>query len=123
MITSPSDEAPSPTLSLLDEIALALDRTSLVLSNWYTLALKLGVSRKTCWTFKPKAISCQNHVLKIAKSTTTFTNGDFPQLRIRLPKEFRCSISEECLKRLALLNLPSTKGLSVAFFSLWIVYK
>ena len=49
------------------------------------------------------------------KINNTFTNGDFPQLRIRLPKEFSYSISEECLKRLALLNLPSTKGLSVAF--------
>ena len=52
MITSPSDEAFSLTFDLLDEIALALDRTSLVLSNWYTLALNLGVPRKTCWTFE-----------------------------------------------------------------------
>ena len=54
-------------------------------------------------------------VLKIVKSTNTFTNGDFPQLRIRLPKEFSCSISEKYLTRLALPNLPSTRGLSVAY--------
>ncbi|XP_022789027.1 uncharacterized protein LOC111328789 isoform X2 [Stylophora pistillata] len=33
---------------LLDEIALALDDSSLVLSNWKTLAVKLGVSRDAC---------------------------------------------------------------------------
>ena len=55
MITSPSDEAPSPTVGLLDEIALALDGTSLVLSNWYTLALKLGVPRKICWKFERRS--------------------------------------------------------------------
>ena len=52
MITSPSNEAPSPTVGLLDEIALALDGTSLALSNWYTLALKLGVPRDICWVFE-----------------------------------------------------------------------
>ena len=52
MITLPSYEAPSPTAGLLYEIALALDGTSLVLSNWYTLALKLGVSRRACRVFE-----------------------------------------------------------------------
>lgn len=55
VITFPSNEAPSPTVSLLDEIALALDGTSLVLSNWYTLAIKLGVPRKTCWEFERRS--------------------------------------------------------------------
>lgn len=55
VITSPSNEAPSPTVGLLDEIALALDGTSLALSNWYTLALKLGVPRKTCWKFERRS--------------------------------------------------------------------
>ncbi|PFX26581.1 Kinesin light chain [Stylophora pistillata] len=33
---------------LLDEIALALDGSSLILSNWKTLAVSLGVSREAC---------------------------------------------------------------------------
>ncbi|XP_022802850.1 uncharacterized protein LOC111340292 isoform X2 [Stylophora pistillata] len=52
VITSRSIEAPLPRAGLLDELALALDKKSLVLSNWFTLALKLGVPRKTCWTFE-----------------------------------------------------------------------
>ena len=52
VITSPSNEVPSPKVGLLDKIALALDGTSLVVSNWYTLALNLGVPRKTCWNFE-----------------------------------------------------------------------
>ena len=55
MITSPSNEAPSPTVGLLDEIALALDGTSQALSDWYTLALKLGVPKKTCWKFERRS--------------------------------------------------------------------
>lgn len=55
VITSPSNEAPSPKVGLLDEIALALDGKSLALSNWYTLALKLGVPKKTCWQFERRS--------------------------------------------------------------------
>ena len=56
MITySPSNEGPSPTVGLLDEIALALDGKSLALSNWYTLALKLGVPKINCWKFERRS--------------------------------------------------------------------
>ena len=48
VITSPNIEAPSLRVGLLDKIALALDSTSPVLANWHHLAMKLGVSRKTC---------------------------------------------------------------------------
>ena len=93
MITSPSDEAPSPTVSLLDEIALALDRTSLVLSNWYTLALKLGVSRKTCWTFK-------------RRSTENPTGRLFQHLATTCPQKKLLSLKEalDSIKRNDLVN-------------------
>ena len=52
MITSPAYKARSPTAGLLYGIALALLLTSMVLSKWYALALKLGVPRQTCWTFE-----------------------------------------------------------------------
>ena len=45
----------SPSAGLLDEIALSLDGTSLVLANWYQLALKLGVPRKDCWKFERRS--------------------------------------------------------------------
>ena len=45
----------SPSASLLDEIALALDATSPVLANWYQLAIKLGVPRKNCWKFERRS--------------------------------------------------------------------
>ena len=52
MITSSNNEASSPTVGLLDEIAFTLDGTSQASSKWYALALKLGVPRQTCWTFE-----------------------------------------------------------------------
>ena len=52
MITSSNNEASSPTVGLLDEIAFTLDGTSQASSNWYTLALKLGVPKKYCWHIK-----------------------------------------------------------------------
>ena len=49
MITSSNNEASSPTVGLLDEIAFTLDGTSQAASNWYTLALKLDVPKDLCW--------------------------------------------------------------------------
>ena len=93
MIISPSDEAPSPTVSLLDEIAFALDRTSLVLSNWYTLALKLSVSRKTCWTFE-------------RRSTENPTGRLFQYLATTCPQKTLLSLKEalDSIKRKDLVN-------------------
>lgn len=81
VITFPSNEAPSPTVSLLDEIALALDGTSLVLSNWYTLAIKLGVPRKTCWEFE-------------RRSTENPTGRLFQYLAITCPQTTLLSLRE-----------------------------
>ena len=80
-ITSPSNEAPSPTAGLLDEIALALDGTSLALSNWYTLALKLGVPRKTCRKFG-------------RRSTENLTGRLFKYLATTCPQKTLLSLKE-----------------------------
>ena len=56
VITSGNIQAPSPRARLLDEIALALDGTSLVLANWYNLAIELGVPRKACWEFQRRSM-------------------------------------------------------------------
>ena len=91
MITSPSDEASSPTVGLLDEIALALDRTSLVLSNWYTLGLNLGVPRKTCWTFERR--STENPTGRLFQYLAT----TFPQKTLLSLKEALDSIERKDL--------------------------
>ena len=60
----------SPSASLLDEIALALDVTSLVLANWYHLAIKLGVPRKDCWNFERRSTqSPTNELLQYLEAT------------------------------------------------------
>ena len=51
VITSTSNEVPLPKVGLLDKIALALDGTSLVVSNWYTLALKSRCAKKNLLEF------------------------------------------------------------------------
>ena len=45
----------SPWACLFDEIALALDATSLVLANWYQLAIQLDVPREDCWNFERRS--------------------------------------------------------------------
>ena len=81
MITSPSNEVPSPKVGLLDKIALALDGTSLVVSNWYTLALNLGMPRKTCWSFE-------------RRSTENPTGRMFQYLVTNCPKKTLLSLRE-----------------------------
>ena len=81
VITSPSNEVPSPKVGLLDKIALALDGTSLVVSNWYTLALNLGVPRKTCWNFE-------------RRSTENPTGRMFQYLVTNCPKKTLLSLRE-----------------------------
>ena len=81
MITSPSNEVPSPKVGLLDKIALALDGTSLVVSNWYTLALNLGMPRKTCWNFE-------------RRSTENPTGRMFQYLVTNCPKKTLLSLRE-----------------------------
>jgi len=60
----------SPSASLLDEIALALDITSLVLANWFHLAIRLGVPRKDCWNFeRPSTQSPTNELFQYLEAT------------------------------------------------------
>ena len=82
----------SPSTSLLDEIALALDATSLVLANWYQLAIQLGVPRDDCWNFE-------------RRSTQSPTNELFQYLEVTRPqmtlKKLKQTLHE--LKRMDLL--------------------
>jgi len=90
----------SPSASLLDEIALALDATSLVLANWYHLAIKLGVPRKKCWNFE-------------RRSTQSPTNELFQYLEATRPqmplKELRETLHE--LERMDLLDYLDQQSL------------
>ena len=62
----------SPQGEILDEIALALDGTSLVLGNWFNLAMKLSVPRNACWKLG-------------ARSTESPTNRLFQYLETTRP--------------------------------------
>ena len=100
VITSQRIQAPSPQASLLDEIALALDGTSQVLSNWYTLAMKLGVPRKTCWKFE-------------RRSTENPTNRLFQYLAATCPQMTLTSLKEALgsIERKDLINILQEQNL------------
>ena len=71
----------SPSASLLDEIALALDATSPVLANWYRLAIKLGVPREDCWNFERRSTqSPTNELFQYLEATR-------PQMTLKKLKE------------------------------------
>lgn len=89
MTTDPN----SPWPSLLDEIALALDAKSLVLENWYQLALKLGVPRKDSWMFeRPSSQSPTNELFQYLEASR-------PQMTLKKLKE-----SLHCINRMDLLH-------------------
>ena len=90
VITKPS-KAPSPRAGILDELALALDGRSLVLSNWYTLAIKLGVQRITCWTLERR--SAENPTGRLFQYLAT----SCPKLTLRSLKEALDSIERRDL--------------------------
>ena len=98
----------APSASLLDEIALALDATSLVLANWYHLAIELGVPRKDCWNFERRSTqSPTNELFQYLEATR-------PQMTLRKLRE---TLHE--LKRLDLLyylDEQSLEGNTVAKF-------
>jgi len=71
VITSPNGVAPQ--VGLLDDIALALDEWSMILGNWSSLALKLGVPRKTLKQFE-------------RRSTQSPTNRLFEYLEVTHPQ-------------------------------------
>lgn len=71
----------SPWASLLDEIALALDVTSLVLANWYRLAIKLGVPREDCWNFERRSTQSPTNEL------FQYLEANRPQMTLKKLKE------------------------------------
>ena len=89
IITSRNIQAPSPTAGLLDEIALALDVTSLVLSSWSNLAIKLGVPRKTCWEFERRSTDDPTYNLLQYLVTTC------PEIKLKSLKDALCSIERK----------------------------
>ena len=89
IITSRNIQAPSPTAGLLDDIALALDVTSLVLSSWSNLAIKLGVPRKTCWEFERRSTDDPTYNLLQYLVTTC------PEIKLKSLKDALCSIERK----------------------------
>ena len=89
IITSRNIQAPSLTADLLDEIALALDVTSLVLSSWSNLAIKLGVPRKTCWEFERRSTDDPTYNLLQYLVTTC------PEIKLKSLKDALCSIERK----------------------------
>ena len=89
IIMSPNIQAPSPTAGLLDEIASALDVTSLVLSGWSDLAVTLGVSRKTCWEFERRSTDDPTYNLLQYLVTTC------PEIKLKRLKDALCSIERK----------------------------
>ena len=70
VITSQNMQVSSPRAGLLDEIALALDGTSMVLGNWYHLAMKLGVPREDCWKLETRSIqNATNQLFQYLEAT------------------------------------------------------
>ena len=101
-ITSRHPVAPSPNVSLLDEIALKLDVQSMTLANWSNLALMLRVPRKTFALFE-------------RRSTQSPTNQLFEYLGSHCP-HMTVKTLEEALKYmerndlLAILHEKSPQG-------------
>lgn len=87
---------------LLDEIALALDGTSLVLANWYRLALKFCVPRKDCWKFE--SLSTQNPTNELFQHL----EATRPQMTLKELKETLLSMKRNDL--LDFFNNQSQKG-------------
>lgn len=101
-ITPRHPVARSPNGSLLDEIALKLDVQSMTLANWGSLALKLGVPRKTFKLFE-------------RRSTQSPTNQLFEYLGSTCP-HMTVKTLEEAMKKmerkdlLAILHEKSPQG-------------
>ncbi|XP_022789031.1 uncharacterized protein LOC111328791 isoform X2 [Stylophora pistillata] len=94
LITSQNIQGPSPTAGLLDEIALALDVTSLALSSWSSLAIKLRVPRKTCWGFERRSTDNPTHNLLQYLVTTC------PEMKLRSLKDALDSIQRKDLLKI-----------------------
>ena len=90
----------SPSAGLFDEIALALDATSLVLANWYQLAIQLSVPREDCWNFERRSTqSPTNELFQYLEATR-------PQMTLEKLKD-----SLHDLKRMDLLDYLDKQSL------------
>ena len=90
----------SPSACLLDEIALALDARSLVLANWYQLAITLAVPRKDCWKFERRSTqSPTNELFQYLEATR-------PQMTLKKLKE-----TLRLMKRKDLLDFLNNQSL------------
>ena len=71
----------SPSASLLDEIAQALDVMSPVLKNWHHLAIQLGVPKEDCWNIERRSTqSPTNELFQYLEATR-------PQMTLKGLKE------------------------------------
>ena len=101
-ITSRHPVAPSPNGSLLDEIALKLDVQSMTLANWSSLAVKLGVPRKTFKLFERRSTqSPTNHLFEYLGSTC-------PRMTVKTLEEALTKMERKDL--LAILHEKSPQG-------------
>ena len=101
-ITSRHPVAPSPNVSLLDEIALKLDVQSVTLANWSSLAVKLGVPRKTFELFDRRSTqSPTNHLFEYLGSTC-------PRMTVKTLEEALTKMERKDL--LAILHEKSPQG-------------
>ena len=75
-------------------MALALDATSLVLGNWYKLAMKLGVPRNDCWKLETR--STQNPTNQLFQYLETAR----PQMTLKKLKEALQSMTRNDLLKI-----------------------
>lgn len=73
---------------------MALDVTSLALSSWSSLAIELGVPRKTCWEFERRSTDNPTHNLLHYLVTTC------PEMKLRSLKDALDSIQRKDLLKI-----------------------
>ena len=101
-ITSRHSVGPSPNGSLLDEIGLKLDVQSKILANWSSLALKLGVPKKTFKLFERRSTqSPTNQLFEYLGSTC-------PHMTVKTLEEALTKMKRKDL--LAILHEKSPQG-------------
>lgn len=92
VITSRHPKTPtSPQKEILDQIALALDGTSLVLGNWYNLAIKFGVSRKECWKIGAASTESPTNLL------FQYLEATRPQMKLKKVVDALCLMTRQDL--------------------------
>jgi len=106
VITSPNVVA--PRVSLLDDIALALDERSMVLGNWSNLALRLGVPRKTLKQFERR--STQSPTYRLFE----YLEVTHPQMTLKILKDVL-----ELMNRKDLLNILRDQKLEGKLIGQW----